>query len=180
MRLSALKHLIAAVQGVAASERIRVLGSSALLARFPELGEANGPLEKTFDADLVIEPCDEQLAAVLHEAVGEGSLFAQRTGYHADILRQEILTTLPPGWDSRLVMLDAARDVTALSPEDLMVVKLRAGRPKDLALCRDLVERKLVTTNALRQRLDATPLDEHEIVTVYQRLSEVSGEANAS
>jgi len=175
-----LKHLIAAVQGVAASERIRVLGSSALLARFPELGEANGPLEKTFDADLVIEPCDEQLAAVLHEAIGEGSLFAQHTGYHADILRQEILTTLSPGWDSRLVILDSARDVAALAPEDLMVVKLRAGRPKDLALCRNLVERKLVTGKVLRQRLDATPLDEHEIVAVYQRLREVSGEANAS
>ncbi|HUR58468.1 MAG TPA: DUF6036 family nucleotidyltransferase, partial [Opitutaceae bacterium] len=158
-----MKHLIAAVQGVAASERIRVLGSSALLARFPELGEANGPLEKTFDADLLIEPCDEQLAAVLHEAVGDGSLFAQRTGYHADILRHEIVATLPPQWEARVVVIDPIRDVAALAPEDLMIVKLRAGRPKDLGLCRDLIDRKLITASALRQRLDATPLDEREI-----------------
>jgi hypothetical protein len=58
-----------------------VLGSSALLGSFAELGEAGGPLELTFDADLLVEPCDEQLAALLHEAVGEGSLFAQRAGY---------------------------------------------------------------------------------------------------
>ena len=172
MRLPALKHLIAAVQGIAASQRIRVLGSSALLGSFPELGEANGPLEKTFDADLLIEPCDEQLAAVLHEAVGDGSLFAQRVGYHADILRLEITETLSPGWESRLVPIDAARNVAALSAEDLLVVKLRTGRPKDLALCRDLLQRKLVRPETLRARLDATPLTEREIVAAYQRLRE--------
>src|ERR1041385_1267625 len=106
MRLPALKHLISAVQGIAASQRVIVLGSSALLGTFPQLGDPDGPLEKTFDADLLVEPCDEQLAAVLHEAVGDGSLFAQRTGFHADILRREILETLPPDWESRLVPLD--------------------------------------------------------------------------
>jgi len=173
MRLPALKHLIDAVQGIAASQRILVLGSSALLSSFPELGEMNGPLEKTFDADLLIEPCDEELAAVLHEAVGDGSLFMQRTGYHADILRPEIVETLSPGWESRLVIIDASKNVSALSPEDLLVVKLRAGRPKDLALCRDLLQRKLVKPEALRALLDTTPLTEKEIIAVYRRLREV-------
>ena len=177
MRLSALKHLVAAVHGIAASERICVLGSSALLASFPELGEPNGPLEKTFDADLLIEPCDEQLAAVLHEAVGEGSLFAQRTGYYADILRREILTTLCPGWESRVVMIDPTQNAAALSPEDLLVVKLRAGRAKDLDLCREVIKRELITSRRLRERLDATPLDERQIVAVYKRLNEVAGAA---
>jgi len=176
MRLSALKHLLSAVQALAAANRVRVFGSSALLASFPELGEPSGPLEKTFDADLVIEPCDEQLAAMLHEAVGEGSLFAQRTGYHADILRAEVAATLPPGWEARLVALDATRDVTALAPEDLMVAKLRAGRPKDLALCRELLDRRLVAAKALRERLDCTPLEEREIVPVYRRFREITGE----
>lgn len=174
MRLSALKHLIVAVQGIAASQRIHVLGSSALLVSFPELGESNGPLEKTFDADLLIEPCDEQLAAVLHEAVGDGSLFAQRTGYHADILRLAITETLSPGWESRLVSIDAARNAAALSAEDLLAVKLRTGRPKDLALCRDLIQRKVIMPETLRARLDATPMQESEIVAAYQRLREVS------
>jgi hypothetical protein len=174
MRLSALKHLVAAVHSIAVSERIYVLGSSALLGSFPELGEANGPLEQTFDADLLIEPCDEELAAVLHEAVGDGSLFAKRTGYLADILRPEITTTLPPGWNSRLVPIDPEHHVTALAPEDLVVVKLRAGREKDLALCRELIRRKLITSERVRARLDATPLEEREIVAAYQRLREVS------
>ena len=156
MRLPALKHLLGAVQSLARADRIRVLGSSALLASFPELGEAGGPLELSFDADLLIEPCDEQLAAMLHEAVGEGSLFAQRTGYNADILRPEIIGTLPPGWETRLVKLDETN--AALSPEDLVVVKLRAGRAKDLELCRALIGRKLVTAEAVRRRASCSPV----------------------
>jgi hypothetical protein len=144
MRLPALKHLVAAVHALAHSRRICVLGSSALLGSFPELGEAGGPLEMSFDGDLLLEPCDEQLAALLHEAVGEGSLFAQRSGYHADILRVEIVETLPPGWELRLVKLDAATNAAALAPEDLLVVKLRAGRAKDLVLCREVIRRGLV------------------------------------
>jgi len=173
MRLPALKHLVAAVHALARSERICVLGSSALLGSFPELGEAGGPLELSFDADLLLQPCDEQLAALLHEAVGEGSLFAQRTGYHADILRPEIVETLPPGWESRLIKLDAAANAVALAPEDLLVVKLRAGRAKDVELCRAVIQRGLVSAAALRARLDATSLAEKEITGVYQRLREV-------
>jgi hypothetical protein len=174
MRLPALKHLLGAVQSLAHPERIRVLGSSALLASFPELGEPGGPLELSYDADLLVEPCDEPLAAMLHEAVGEGSLFAQRTGYHADILRPEIGATLPPGWEKRLVNLDETKMQAALSPEDLLVAKLRAGRAKDLELCRALIRRQLVAPLALQQRLEQTPLDEREIRPVYERLREVS------
>jgi hypothetical protein len=174
MRLPALKHLIEAVEAIAQSRRIRVFGSSSLLASFPELGEAHGPLEKTFDADLLIEPCDEQLAEVLHEALGEGSLFSQRTGYHADILRSQIVETVSPGWEERLVRVGTFQNVTAIAPPDLVVMKLRAGRRKDLDLCRDLVRRRLLSTEAIRSRLDATPLDEPEIVSVYERLRQIS------
>ena len=174
MRLPALKHLVAAVQALARSERICVLGSSALLGSFPELGEAGGPLELSFDGDLLLEPCDEQLAALLHEAVGEGSLFAQRSGYHADILRAEIIETLPPGWEARLIPFDAAARALTLAPEDLLVVKLRAGRAKDLELCRAILRRGLLAPAIVKRRLDATPLAEKEIVVVYQRWCEIS------
>ena len=173
MRLPALKHVVQSVHALARSDRICVLGSSALLGSFPELGEVNGPLELSFDADLLVRPCDEQMAALLHEAVGEGSLFAQRSGYHADILRPEIAETLPPGWELRLVELDAATNALVLAPEDLLVVKLRAGRAKDLDLCRTVVRRGLVLPAVLKARLDATPLVENEIVPVYERFNAV-------
>jgi hypothetical protein len=173
MRLQALIHLTEAVRALSGSQRIRVLGSSALLARFPELGEGGGPLELSFDADLLVEPCDEGMAALLHEAVGEGSLFSQRAGYHADILRPQVSETLPLGWEQRLIPLSGSGEVAALAPEDLVVVKLRAGRPKDLALCRCLIRRGLVNAEDIRARLDGIPMPDDEVRPVYARLKEV-------
>lgn len=174
MRLSALKHLIEATQALCHPERIRVLGSSALLASFPELGEPGQPLEISFDADLLIEPCDPQLAAMLHEAVGEGSLFAQRTGYHADFLRPDIIETLAAGWELAVVSLEGIANASALAPADVAAVKLRLGRPKDLQLCRHLIVGGLVAPEAIRARLDAMTLVESDIVRVFARLREVS------
>ncbi len=174
MRLPALKHLVEAVHGLARSQRIYVLGSSALLGSFPDLGDIGGPLETTFDADLLLEPTDDRLAAMIHEAVGEGSLFAQRLGYHADILRPEIKETLSSGWKDRLVTLDVPTKALALAPEDLLVAKLRAGRAKDFQLCREVVvQRGLISTDTLRARLDATSLEEREIVAVYNRFRQL-------
>ena len=124
MRLPTLKHLVESVRTLAQADRVLVLGSCSLLASFPELGETGGPVELSYDADLLVEPCDEQLAGMLHEAVGEGSLFAQRTGYHADLLKPDIAETLPEGWEDRLVHLPEVDHADALAPEDLMVVKL--------------------------------------------------------
>lgn len=174
MRLPALKHLVQAVHALARSDRICVLGSSALLGSFPDLGQPGGPLEVSFDADLLLRPTDEKLAAVIHEAVGEGSLFAQRNGYYADILRPEVVETLPIGWESRLIDLDATVNAVTLAPEDLLIVKLRTGRSKDLELCRHVIQRGLISATTLRARLDATPLDEKEIKSVYQRFEKAT------
>ena len=177
MRLQALNHLAAAVQAVSRCQRLRVLGSSALLVSFPELGEENGPLAVSYDADLLVEPCDETLAAVLDEALGEGSLFARREGYHAAILRDDITREMPPGWQERIIPLDIPGDAAAVAPEDILVMKLRVGREKDLTICRHLFAVGALASAALRVRLDQTPMREAEIVQVYRRLREVASGA---
>jgi len=174
MRLPSLIHLLTAASSISQCDRIRVLGSSALLVSFPELGDSGQPLEVSYDADLLIEPSDESLASMLHEALGEGSLFSGRTGYHADILRPSIVETLPPAWESRLIKLDLPGDIAALSPEDVAAVKLQVGRPKDLALCRHLIHKKLLAPQQIRTRLDATPMPESEVILAYRRLEEIS------
>ena len=173
MRLSALRHIVESVVALARPNRVTVLGSSSLLATAPQLGEPGGPLEMTFDADLLVEPCDEQLAAVLHEAIGEGSLFAQRTGYYADLLRTSIVETLPPGWEQRLVAVPETPKTVALAAADLLVVKLKAGRAKDLELCRTVLRAGIVAEAELRGRLEATPLNEPEMFSAYRNFTTV-------
>src|SRR5450755_1544256 len=119
MRLRALKHLLDATRALAQPERIVVLGSSSLLPEHPDLGEAGQALEGSYDSDLQIAPMQEELAAILGEAVGQGSLFARRHGYYADILRPSIAETLPAGWQTRLRPAQGYPDVFTLDPYDL-------------------------------------------------------------
>jgi len=80
-----LKHLLEIVRSMLHPERIVVLGSSSLLATAPDLGEAGQPLELSLDADLLVEPCDAGQAAVVHEAIGEGSLFQSQYGIYCSV-----------------------------------------------------------------------------------------------
>jgi hypothetical protein len=50
MQLHALRHLVEAVRALSRSEKILVVGSSSLLASFPDLGDDGGPLTTTYDA----------------------------------------------------------------------------------------------------------------------------------
>lgn len=129
--------------------RIVVLGSSSLLAPFPELGETNGPLEISYDADLLVDGIDEQLAAVFDEAIGKESLFEAIEGYHADTLKPVVAETFPAGWEDRLVPLPGCEGVFCLDPHDLGAIKIGVGWMKDLELCAVLVATKRLDAGAL-------------------------------
>lgn len=148
MHLRALIHLVKVAGAVTLRERIIVLGSSSLLATFEELGEAGNLLEPTYDADLLVVEMDDRSARLLDELIGEGSQFRQHFGYYADLLRLAIT------------------DVLA-------VAKLRAGRPKDLALLTALLATGRLKAETVRERLAATRMPEAAIVVTYRRLREV-------
>ena len=153
MTLSALQHIIRAAQALAEDRVILVLGSASLLASFPELGNAESPLAATYDADLCPDPFDELTGTMLDEALGENRAYYLRHGYHADILRDTILDTLPAGWRDRLVSVPGCPSAHALEPHDLAAVKLLIGRPKDISLLVYLREASLLDAEAVRGRL---------------------------
>ncbi len=154
MTLSALQHIIRAAQALAEDREFLVLGSASLLASFPELGDTESPLAATYDADLCPDPFDELTGTMLDEALGENRAYYLRHGYHADILRDTILQTLPAGWRERLISVPDCNAAHALEPHDLAAVKLLVGRPKDLALLAYLHAASLVDAEMVRERLD--------------------------
>ncbi len=168
MRLPALMHLLQVVDALTQAQAVTVLGSAALLAEFPRFGEPGGPIAMTRDADLLVSPCDEQLAGLVHEAVGEGSLFDQRHGYHADLLRPGIADTLPGSWSSRTRLL--ASNWRALSAQDVAAVKLRVGREKDLEVVAALLTSGAVTRDAVLASLAEISMGEKELHAVLRRL----------
>ncbi len=168
MRLPALIHVIDAVRALTACEQITVAGSAALLACDPALGDADGPLELTRDADLLIVPSDAQMAAIVHEALGEGSLFDARFGYYVDLLQPHVSQTFALGWQQRTRALAGAN---ALAAEDIAAVKLRVGRDKDLKLVAQLLQRGLVQTAQLVELVMTMNLAERDQRAALRRLS---------
>lgn len=173
MQLRALTHLVEVATALSQCERVVILGSSSLLPQFPELGEDAGPLTLTFDADFLIEPGGPRMAEVLVEAIGANSLFESANGYHADILRPEIASTLPPGWEQRLIPLVGFSRVFSLDLYDLAAVKLVVGRAKDLDLVRVLLRLGHLEAIKLRERFQTLPLGERELFSTGKNLAEV-------
>ncbi len=164
MRLQFLVHLIESVQALARPRRIVVIGSSSLLPLHSNLGETSPPLEISLDADLLIDPVDQQIADMLKDAIGEDSGFMQANGYYADILKPTISEALPSGRESRLKKVDGFKNVFALDLYDLALVKLMVGRPKDVALLIAPLERGIIEPAKLRERYTAVPLGERELI----------------
>lgn len=162
---------------MARPDEIHVLGSSSLLGSDPTSGDPGGPLELSMDADLLIVPCDERLAAVLHEAVGEGSLFHREFGAFADLLKPDIEATLPSGWRTRRIPLPGWRDVSCLHPADLAAVKLCLGRAKDMDLLAAMIRRGLVAVTDLRAWYQSAVLSERDQFLVSRRLAELDRRA---
>lgn len=154
MNLAALQHIVRAARALAEDRDILVLGSASLLASFPSLGNPDSPLATTYDADLCPDPFDELTGTMLHEALGENRAYYLRHGYHADILRDTILATLPGNWRARLVSVPGCTAAHALDPHDLAAVKLLVGRPKDLNLLDHLHSAGLIDAETVRSRLD--------------------------
>jgi len=175
MHLRSLKHLVDIVRAVSQADRIVIIGSSSLLAANPELGEAGQPLETSYDSDLLLSPINEELAAMLGEAVGQQSLFAKSHGYYADILRPVIGETLPAGWESRLHVVPGYNDVFSLDPYDLALVKLVLGREKDLELLCGLLRLGIIEAERLRQHYRQAPLHEREAFAASRNLHKLLG-----
>jgi hypothetical protein len=157
MTLEALQHLLRTASAMAEDCRFLVLGSASLLASFPQLSETSSPLASTYDADLCPQPFDELTGTMLEEAMGDQRAYYRRHGYHADILKDSVLDTLPKGWEERLVEVPGCPAAKALGPNDLAAVKLLVGRPKDLALLAEL--RKMGLLEADEVNTSASLLD---------------------
>ena len=173
MNLAALQHILKSAQALADDCRIIVLGSASLLASFPELGQPGSPLVSTFDADLCPLPFDEATGTMLNEALGESHAFHARHGYHADILRDSIFETLPPGWEKRLVPVPGCENASAIDPHDLAAVKLMVARPKDLTLLRHLSAAGKLDPKLTGQRLETIPKTENFIIRSAEAYAQV-------
>lgn len=157
MNRNQLEHIIRASCGNADTDAVVIVGSQALLGRFPDAPER---LLASMEADVF--PLEKPGDAILIDgAIGEKSIFHETFGYYAHGVGPET-AVLPAGWRERLVPVcnENTRGNTGwcLDPGDLAVSKLVAGREKDLDWLQCLLDYRLVPAEVIRQRLSETVL----------------------
>lgn len=156
-----LEHIIRASGAIAEVEQLIVIGSQAILGAYPD---APPVLLRSMEAD-VYPPGQADLADLIDGSIGEDSLFHETFGYFAHGVGPET-ATLPADWRTRLVSIRTERtngvEGLCLSPVDLAVSKILAGRPKDREFVQAMVSHDLVTLDAIREVAVELPGEERD------------------
>jgi len=158
MKRADLEHLIRAAGSIANARELIIIGSQAILGSFP-----NPPRELTVSMEADMYPLDApDKADLIDGTIGENSPFHSAFGYYAHGVAPET-ATLPANWKTRLVSLrnENTNEITGLclSPVDLVISKLAAGREKDLDFVRAIFRHallKLAEAETVLVELDET------------------------
>jgi hypothetical protein len=133
-----LEHLIRAAASISGEDRIVIIGSQAILGSHPD---APASLLTSMEADAFPEQAPE-MSDIIDGCIGELSPFHETYGYYAHGVAPET-AILPEGWKARLVEVQSPATYGSvglcLSPVDLAISKLLAGRDKDIAFVRTMV-----------------------------------------
>lgn len=154
MKRSDLEHILRACKGVTGETEFIVVGSQAILGRFPD---APRVLRESIEADVYPKHRPE-LAPELVGSLGELSPFHQTHGYWVDGV-SPTTATLPPGWQDRLIKLTNENTNGAigwcLEPHDLAFSKLVARREKDLKFVTALLHFKMIRMSQMHRLIKA-------------------------
>ena len=155
MNKAQFEHTIRATGAILGDSEVLVIGSQAIHASIDyKLDEA----ERSIEVDVSsINDLDGSKADLIDGSIGELSIFQETFGYYAKGVTPQT-AILADGWRERLIpyLTPSNNGVTALclEPHDLWISKAVAGRPKDKEFCRALIERNLVESKILHQRLE--------------------------
>jgi hypothetical protein len=159
-----LEHVIRAAAKVTQDE-IVVVGSQAVLGEAVE--PPSGMLE-SMEADLYPRGAPAR-AIEIDGVLGDGSPFHEQFGYYGHGVGPE--TPVPPaGWESRLrKVVYPANELWKqpaiawfLEVHDLVLAKLAAGRPKDIAFTVEGLRSGLVDLENLRRGVELMPESHRE------------------
>ena len=170
MTRTQLEHIIRAAGSITGEQRLIIIGSQSILGSFPDAPET---LLVSMEADAFPETAPEKWE-LIDGCIGELSPFHETFGYYAHGVAPET-ALLPRHWRDRLVTVDSPATYgctgLCLSPADLAISKLLAGREKDLAFVQTMLTEELVSLNDIRQLATELENDEqHRLTNALDRL----------
>jgi len=155
MNRAQLEHVIRAAATIAGDPEIVVIGSQAILGRYPD-----APAELLVSADVDLYPRNHpERADLIEGSIGELSPFHETYGYYAQGVGERT-AVLPSGWQDRLIPVPTPAGAgLCLEPHDLVISKYVAGREKDRDYVGSAARHRLVERGTLEERLTLTPID---------------------
>lgn len=153
------EEIIIETAKLSGSDMITVVGSQALHAVFeslPDIAILSNEVDVLFDKRDIAEKVDLEL--------GEHSEFHAKWFCYVHALDPCADLPFPLGWRSNAISKQINREGISteclfMAPEDLCASKLAVGRAKDLEFVANLVERALIETAAIRERIARLPED---------------------
>lgn len=147
-----LQHVILEIGLRFDLKEIYIVGSAAILAAMPDPPE--GELTATRDVDVIPPRDEEKLADQISFVLGEASDFDSEHGYYAQGVTSATPAYAPTDWKSRTIDIRVGDTVGhCMEPNDLVLSKLGAGRPKDLDFARAAAHLGLTRRSLLQDRL---------------------------
>ncbi|HEX8351462.1 MAG TPA: DUF6036 family nucleotidyltransferase [Pyrinomonadaceae bacterium] len=138
-----LLDLTERVRLVAGGEVPVIVGSQSLYGVIPHVPDI---VKRSVECDFLLLAAGPPTFRAVIEQIGFASIFQETHGYYADAVGLATVV-LPTDWQERLVpLVDEAGVVRAhcLEVPDTCVSKLMAGREKDFAFIKELLDRGLV------------------------------------
>jgi len=147
-------HTIRAAAAILGVKEVLIIGSQAAHASIEKEFPA---LNLSIETDIaILGDKDGKMADLIDGSIGEASMFQETFGYYAQGVEPQT-AILPEGWKQRLVPFSTpeTNGVTAhcLELHDLWISKALAGRQKDRKYCAELLKRKYVKPEVLKNRL---------------------------
>lgn len=151
MNKEQLFDLTERVKLVAGVELPVIVGSQSLYGVTPHVPDI---VKRSVECDFLLLAVGPPAFRAVIEQIGFASSFQETHGYYADAVGLATVV-LPTGWQERLVPLaDEVGNLHAycLEVHDTCVSKLMAGREKDFAFIKELLDRGLVDMETLIAR----------------------------
>ena len=168
MKRHEVEHVLRAAAAITDETEFVLVGSQAVLGQWPDAPPA---LLMSNEIDIFPEHAPDK-ADLIDGAIGAGSLFQDRFGYHADGVGPAT-AKLPRAWRSRAFVIAGPNTGGArgLCPEihDLAVSKLLAGREKDRDWLAAAAAAGLLDGETMRRRLDTVEGVADAVMATAQR-----------
>ncbi|MFN7563223.1 MAG: DUF6036 family nucleotidyltransferase [Prosthecobacter sp.] len=154
-----------------------VFGSGAVSALHQDL---SAHLRRSIDVDFspIGKPVLYFDSKFVDQYGGPESDFFAENGFYIDYVVQDLLRCTPPGWRERVTILDLAPGLRGhfLDAHDIAYNKLWAGRPKDIAWVKGLLQTGIITLLRLQELHASNPIADEDQAKVCRSLDAVSAE----